>query len=97
MRHLSRRVVYLPHPYFASAKGSGNRKKLRIKVARSREKIGNQRSDFLHKLSRRLVNENQVISLEGLVVGNMVRNRCLAKSISKRVHDRDDNSSVNID
>jgi putative transposase len=42
----------------------------------------NQRKDFLHKLSHRLINENQVVSLEGLRVSNMVRNRCLSKSIS---------------
>ena len=63
-------------------KGSRNRDKLRIRVARLHEKISNQRKDFQHKLSYRLINENQVISLEGLRVRNMVRNRHLAKSIS---------------
>ena len=55
---------------------------MRIRVARLHEKISNQRKDFQHKLSYRLINENQVISLEGLRVRNMVRNRHLAKSIS---------------
>ncbi len=62
--------------------GSQNSNKARLKVARLHEKIRSQRSDFLHKLSRKLVNENQVISLEGLRVRNMVKNRHLAKSIS---------------
>ena len=62
--------------------GSNNRNKARIKVARQHEKIANQRKDFLHKLSTRLINENQVICLEDLQVKNMVKNHKLAKSIS---------------
>lgn len=63
-------------------KGSNNRIKQRIKVARVHNKIRNQRSDFLHKLSTRLINENQVICLETLRVKNMIKNHCLAQSIS---------------
>ena len=63
-------------------KGSNNRNKARIKVARQYEKIANQRKDFLHKLSTRLINENQIICLEDLQVKNMVKNHKLAKSIS---------------
>ena len=62
--------------------GSNNRNKQRIKVARIHNKITNQRNDFLHKLSTRLVNENQVICLETLRVKNMIKNHCLAQSIS---------------
>ena len=49
-------------------KGSKNRNKQRIKVAKLYEKIANQRKDFLHKLSSELINENQVICLEDLQV-----------------------------
>lgn len=63
-------------------KGSANRNKCRIKVAKEHEKIANQRKDFLHKLSHRMINENQVISLETLKVKNMMSNHKLAKSIS---------------
>jgi putative transposase len=63
-------------------KGGKNREKARIKVARLHEKITNTRNDFLHKLSTRLINENQVIGLEDLQVENMVKNHKLAKSIS---------------
>jgi putative transposase len=63
-------------------KGSNNRRKARIKVARVHEKITRSREDFLHKLSRNLVDENQVIVVENLAVTNMVRNSKLAKSIS---------------
>jgi len=63
-------------------KGSKNREKARQKVARQHEHVANQRRDFLHKESKRIVVENQVIVLEDLAVKNMVKNRCLAKAIS---------------
>jgi len=63
-------------------KGSINRNKARLKVAKQHEKIANQRKDFLHKLSTRLINENQIICLEDLQVKKMVKNHKLAKSIS---------------
>jgi len=63
-------------------KGSNNYKKKRIQLARAHDKIANQRSDYLHKLSTKLINENQVICLEDLQVKNMVKNHKLAKSIS---------------
>ncbi len=64
-------------------KGSNNRNKARKKVARVHNKISNCRSDFHHKLSRRIVNENQVICVENLNVKDMVRNHNLAKAISQ--------------
>lgn len=63
-------------------KGSKNRSKQRIVVARLHEKIVNQRKDFLHKTSTRLMTENQIICLEDLKVKNMLKNHKLAKSIS---------------
>jgi putative transposase len=63
-------------------KGSANRKKAKLKVARMHAKTADSRRDFLHKLSTRLINENQVIAIESLSVKNMQKNRGLAKSIS---------------
>ncbi|MGY6528396.1 MAG: IS200/IS605 family element RNA-guided endonuclease TnpB [Cyanobacterium sp.] len=63
-------------------KGSNNRNKARKAVAKVHEKITRCREDLLHKLSRKLVDENQVICVENLAVKNMVRNHKLAKSIS---------------
>lgn len=63
-------------------KGSANRKKAKLKVAKLHAKIADSRKDFLHKLSTRLINENQVIAIETLAVSNMQKTRCLAKSIS---------------
>ena len=62
--------------------GSHNREKARIKVARIHEHIAAQRTDMLHKMSTKLIRENDIICLEDLQVKNMVRNRKLAKSIS---------------
>lgn len=63
-------------------KGSNNRNKARKATAKIHEKITRCREDFLHKLSRKLVDENQVICVENLAVKNMVKNQKLAKSIS---------------
>lgn len=61
-------------------KGSKNRNKARIKLARLHSKIANQRSDFLHKLSTQIVNENQVICVEDLAVKEMLQqNKLIAK------------------
>jgi putative transposase len=62
--------------------GSNNRNKARIKVARQHERVANQRQDFLHKLSTRLIREYDLICLEDLQIKNMVKNHNLAKSIS---------------
>ena len=62
--------------------GSNNRNKQRIKVARLNEKITNIRKDNLHKISHKLIQENQLIVSENLKVSNMVKNHRLAKSIS---------------
>ncbi len=63
-------------------KGSNSRNKARRLVARAHEKIGLARQDFLHKLSRKLVNENQVIITEDLNIKGLVRNHKLAKAIN---------------
>ncbi|MCH9056174.1 transposase [Synechococcus sp. PCC 6716] len=63
--------------------GSSNRNKARKRVARVHDKIARCRDDFLHKLSRRIVEDNQVICVENLNVKGMVNNRCLAKPISQ--------------
>jgi len=63
-------------------KGSNSRHKYRKVVARVYERVSNSRADFLHKLSRKLVSENQVVVVENLHVKGMVRNHNLAKAIS---------------
>ncbi len=63
-------------------KGSKNRNKARLKVARIHVRIQDRRRDYQHKLSTRIVHENQVICVESLTVKNMVKNPKLAKAIS---------------
>ena len=62
-------------------KGSSNRHKQRIKVARIYRHINNQRNDYLHKLSKKIIDENQIICIEDLKVKNMEQNHKLARSI----------------
>lgn len=70
-RQLSRKTI-----------GSNNRNKARVKVARQHERVANQRQNFLHQLSTKLIREYDLICLEDLQVKNMVKNHKLAKSIS---------------
>ena len=63
-------------------KGSKRREKTRLQIAKRHNEIADTRKDFLHKLSTRVVNENQVITLEDLNVSGMVKNRKLARAIS---------------
>jgi putative transposase len=63
-------------------KGSKNRDKARKKVARIHARIADRRRDFLHKLSTRMIRENQTICVESLAVKNMVKNPKLSKAIS---------------
>jgi putative transposase len=64
------------------ADGSANREKARRKVARVHARITDRRTDFLHKLTTRLVRENQTVVIEDLTVRNLVRNHSLSRAIS---------------
>ena len=63
-------------------KGSNNRNKQRIKVARLHKHIQNQRNDYLHKLSKKIIDENQIICIESLLVKEMMNDSKLARNIS---------------
>ncbi len=82
LRKSEKKVRKLQKDLSRCKKGSKNREKCRIKLAKQHEKIANKRKDFLHKLSKRLINENQVICIEDLKVKNMMSNHKLAKSIA---------------
>ncbi|MFF4483423.1 RNA-guided endonuclease InsQ/TnpB family protein [Streptomyces sp. NPDC001520] len=64
------------------AKGSANREKARRRVAGVHARIADRRRDFLHKLSTRLVRENQTVVIEDLTVRNLLKNGKLARAIS---------------
>ncbi|RHW65198.1 transposase, partial [Clostridium botulinum] len=71
LRKSERRLIKLQKDLSRKQKGSNNRKKARLKIAKLHEKIANQRADFLHKLSIKLIRENQSIVIEDLKVKNM--------------------------
>jgi len=77
-----KKLAKLQRQLSRKSKGSSNRDKARIKVARLHEKISNQRTDTLHKLSTQLVKGYDVICVENLQVKNMVKNHKLARSIN---------------
>ncbi len=82
-RKSEKRLAKLQKDLARKEKGSKNRNKSRIKVAKLYEKITNQRKDYLHKLSSKLIRENQSIVIEDLKVANMMKNRKLSKAIGE--------------
>ena len=78
----SKRLEVLQRRLSRKHKGSNNRNKARHDVAKINNHIANQRKDFLHKLSSKIVSENQAIAVETLNVSGMVKNHCLARAIS---------------
>ena len=83
LRKYEKKLAKLQKDLSRKAKGSNNRYKARLKVAKLHQRIANQRKDFLHKLSTKIISENQVIVLEDLRVKNMLQNHKLAKVISE--------------
>lgn len=64
-------------------KGSNNRNKARIKLAKFYEKLTNKKNTYLHQISSKIINENQVICIEDLNVKGMMKNHNLALSIQE--------------
>lgn len=81
-RKSEKRLHKLQKNLLRCKKGSKNKEKARIKVAKQYEKISNQRKDFLYKFSNKIIHENQVIVVENLKIKDMMKNRQLAKSIA---------------
>lgn len=77
-----KRLKWLQNRASKKVKGSNNRRKANKKVAVLHEKISNIREDFLHKISTRIIRENQTVCLEDLNVKGMMQNHKLAKAIS---------------
>ena len=82
LRKAERRLKKLQQRLSRKKKGSANREKARLLVARQHGHVARQRADFLHKLSRRLVAEHGTIHLEDLNISGMLANHKLAKSIA---------------
>jgi putative transposase len=82
LRKALKRIKKLQSNLSRKKKGSNRREVARKKLAKLHAHVSDSRLDFLHKLSTKLINENQVIVLEDLAVSNMMKNKRLAKSIT---------------
>jgi putative transposase len=82
LKNSLKRMKVLQKRVSRKVKGSKNRNKARQHLSKIHETISNQRNNFQHQLSFRLISENQAIALETLNVKGMVKNHCLAQSIS---------------
>ncbi|MCC3407194.1 MAG: transposase [Microcoleus sp. PH2017_10_PVI_O_A] len=83
-KQLDRKIRRLQRKLARQPKDSKRRNKTRIQIAKQYNQIGDTRKDFLHKLSTKVVSENQTIILEDLNVSGMVKNRKLARAISQQ-------------
>ncbi|XZN97226.1 MAG: RNA-guided endonuclease InsQ/TnpB family protein [Microcoleus sp.] len=83
-KKLDRKVRKLQRKLARQPRDSKRRNVTRIFIAKLHNKIADTRKDFLHKLSTKIVNENQVIVLEDLNVSGMVKNRKLSRAISQQ-------------
>lgn len=80
-RKSEKKLRYFQKELSAKRLGSKNRAKARVKLAKVYRKIERQRTDFLHKLSKTLVDKADLLVFEDLEIPNMVKNHSLAKSI----------------
>jgi putative transposase len=83
-KKLDRKIRKLQRKLARQPKESRRRNLTRIKIAKLHNQIADTRKDFLHKLSTKIVNENQVIALEDLNVSGLVKNRKLSRAISQQ-------------
>ncbi len=81
-RASEKRLAILQRGLSRKERGGRNWVKAKVRVARIHEQILNRRTDFLHKASRKIADAYETVYVEDLKIGNMVRNHCLAKSIS---------------
>ena len=81
-RESEKRLAHLQRMASKKKRNSCNRVKAKTRVARLHEKIGNRRTDFMHKASRKIADKYETVYVEDLKINNMVRNHCLAKAIS---------------
>jgi putative transposase len=82
LKRYERQLAYCQRQLAKKKKGSANRAKARRKVARLHAKIADCRRNHTHQLTRRLINENQVLALESLSIKHMAKHPTLAKHIS---------------
>ncbi|WP_321416919.1 RNA-guided endonuclease TnpB family protein [uncultured Methanomethylovorans sp.] len=77
-----KKLIKLQRSVSRKPKGSKNRRKAVAKLAKQHQLVANQRNDFQHQVSATIISENQAVAMEDLNVKGMIRNHCLAQSIS---------------
>ena len=82
LRKYEKLLIKLQRQLAHKKKGSSNYHKVRAKIAKCHEKIANIRKEYLHRISLKIVSDNQVIVTENLQVQNMMKNHHLAKSVA---------------
>ncbi len=80
-KKLRRKLKMAQRQHGKKQKGSKNRERARVKLARIHQKIKNTRENHLHQITRKIINENQIIVLENLNISGMLKNHCLAQAI----------------
>jgi putative transposase len=83
IRNKQKKISKLQRRLSKKQNGSNNKNKCRIKLAKYHEKLNNKKQYYLHEISNKLINENQVICMEDLNVSGMLKNHNLAKSIQE--------------
>ena len=83
-RKLDKKLAMEQRKLSRKKKGSNNRKKQKIRVAKVYEKIANKRKDHLHKVTAKIVSENQVICAETLDVSGMLKNRYIVRRLANQ-------------
>lgn len=78
---LEKKIKHLQRVYSKKIKGSKNQEKARLKLATAYEKLSNKRKDNLHKITTKLIKENDIICIENLNIKGMTKNHHLAKAI----------------
>ena len=81
LKNSMQRMKVLQKRLSRKQKGSKNREKAKLAVAKLHERISNQRNDFQHKLSSKIISENQAVALETLNINGMLKNHSLAQHI----------------
>lgn len=79
----AKKLVHLNRMLSKKQKGSKNKNKARLVLAKFHEKLNNKKNNYLHHITSKLVSENQTIVIEDLNVSGMMKNHCLAKSIQE--------------
>ena len=82
-RNNQKKLIKLSRQLSKKVNGSNNKNKARIKLAKFHEKLNNIKENYLHEISKKLLNENQVIVMEDLNVSGMMKNHNLARSIQE--------------